>query len=327
MARPKKVGLEYFSLDVKMDDEVELIKGKHGMEGFGVLISMFQTIYGDKGYYYSWTEREQILFSNKVSVDRNLVTTIINDCIKWDIFSKEMYENHQILTSKRIQDQYISATYKRTEVKIREEYLLIEKNDRENITYIGVSDNGNQETTEDNDDINSQSKVKYKDSKKNNNVRNVSTKDTKQHNRDTGSNETDEKKEDGELYPNFHPKYSEILDYAKQKIVVNALSREYLINEDLQKHSPEVLKKAIDLAVMQQKSKDNYKRGDPKNGVDIGSWKYIQCFIEEAKEVLEGGKPNGGNSRDDSEDDGEGGKDEGARITKKAFELMGFEEE
>jgi len=168
MARPKKVGLEYFSLDVKMDDEVELIKGKHGMEGFGVLISMFQTIYGDKGYYYLWTEREQILFSNKVSVDRNFVVTIINDCIKWDIFNKEMYETHQILTSKRIQDQYISATYKRAEVKIREDYLLVEKNDRENIIYIGVSDNENQETTKDSDDINSQSNKESKVKESNN---------------------------------------------------------------------------------------------------------------------------------------------------------------
>lgn|GEM_PF-2420167 len=154
--------------------------------------------------------------------------------------------------------------------------------------------------------------TKETNNKEINTLRNV--KGNRLHNRDTEEDD------------DFHPAYKKILDYAKQKIVVNFLSREYLISEDLQKHSPEVLRKAIDLAVMRQKSQGKYTRGDPKNGVDIGSWKYVQCFIEEAKEVLKGGSDNERNSRDDSENNGEESKDEGARLQKKAFELMGFEE-
>lgn len=85
---------------------------------------------------------------------------------------------------------------------------------------------------------------------------------------------------------NFHPQYSEMLSYAKQKIVTNVLSSEYLINDDLKTHGPEVVKKSIDLAIDKQKSKSNYSRGDPKNGVDISSWKYIQCFINDARKIL-----------------------------------------
>ena len=149
MARPNKIGLEYFSLDVKMDDEVELIKAQHGMSGFGILISMFQTIYADKGYYRKWNERNQILFSNKISVNRNEVMNIIDGCIKWDIFDKKIYEKYEILTSRRIQKQYIKATYKRTEVEVIEEYLLLKHKDidRENITCISVSDIGNSNTS------------------------------------------------------------------------------------------------------------------------------------------------------------------------------------
>ena len=166
MARPNKVGLEYFSLDVKMDDEVELIKAQHGIKGFGILITMFQTIYADKGYYRTWNKRNQLLFSNKVSDDVNSITTIIDDCINWDIFDKVMYENYNILTSRRIQKQYIGATYKRTEVEIIEEYLLIKKNNRENITYITVSDNGNLDTTNVSDSKSTQS-IRIKDKDKN----------------------------------------------------------------------------------------------------------------------------------------------------------------
>ena len=149
MARPNKVGLEYFSLDVKFDDEVELIKAVHGIKGIGVLITMYQTIYADKGYYRKWNERNQILFSNKVSVDRNTVINVIDDCIKWDIFDKKIYEKYAILTSRRIQKQYIKATYKRTEVEVIEEYLLLKHKDidRENITCISVTDIGNSDTS------------------------------------------------------------------------------------------------------------------------------------------------------------------------------------
>ena len=170
MGRPNKVGLEYFSLDVKMDDEVELIKAQHGIKGFGILITMFQTIYADKGYYRKWNKRNQLLFSNKVSDDVNSITTIIDDCINWDIFDKVMYEKYNILTSRRIQKQYIGATYKRTEVEIIEEYLLIKKNNRENITYITVSDNGNLDTTNVSDSKSTQSiRIKDKDKDKDKN--------------------------------------------------------------------------------------------------------------------------------------------------------------
>ena len=171
MARPNKIGLEYFSLDVKMDDEVELIKAQHGMKGFGILITMFQTIYANEGYYYKWDKRNQLLFSNKVSDDRKTVVSIINDCINWDIFNKEMYEKHNILTSKRIQKQYINATYKRKEVKLIEEFLLLEKGDidRENIVCITVSDVRNNDAKKVSDSKNKQSnkdKDKYKESNK-----------------------------------------------------------------------------------------------------------------------------------------------------------------
>ena len=178
MARPNKVGLEYFSLDVKFDDEVELIKAVHGIKGIGVLITMYQTIYADKGYYRKWNERNQILFSNKVSVDRNTVINVIDDCIKWDIFNEKIYEKYAILTSRRIQKQYIKATYKRTEVEVIEEYLLLKHKDidRENITCISVTDIGNSDTSGVTDGKSTHSnKDSNKDSNKKKKKKNISS--------------------------------------------------------------------------------------------------------------------------------------------------------
>lgn len=159
MARPQKPGLDYFALDVQMDDAVNIIEAEHGLAGFAIIIKLFQRIYNE-GYYYKWTEKEQILFSSRVSVDRNLVTTIVEDCIKWGIFNQELYKNHTILTSRRIQSHYLTATYKRVNVEMVKEYLLIDVSDRKNINVIRVSDDRNPATTKDTDDKSTQSKVK-----------------------------------------------------------------------------------------------------------------------------------------------------------------------
>ena len=159
MARPQKQGLEYFALDVKLDDEVELIEAQHGLEGFAILIKLYQKIYS-KGFYLLWDEKEQILFSNKVSVDRNKVMSIVNDCIKWDIFNSKMYKKYGILTSRRIQDHFSKATYKRVDVVMEKDYLLIDISDRKYIKEILVSDDGNEDVFVVSDDKSTQSKVK-----------------------------------------------------------------------------------------------------------------------------------------------------------------------
>ena len=125
MARPQKQGLDYFALDVNMGDEVELIEAEHGMIGFAVLVKMFQKIYKE-GYFYEWNEKNQLLFSSRSCVDKNTIINIIDDCIKWEIFDSNLYNKYKILTSRRIQEHYVAAVYKRINVEMVRDYLLIE---------------------------------------------------------------------------------------------------------------------------------------------------------------------------------------------------------
>lgn len=159
MARPAKQGLDYFALDVNMSDEVEIIEAEHGLEGFAILIKLFQKIYLE-GYYYQWNDREKILFSNRVSVDRNLLTSIVDSCIEWGIFDKNLYTKHNILTSRRIQNHYFTATYKRTGVEAIKEYMLIDISDRTNVVVSGVSVDSNETTSTVTDTKSTQSKEK-----------------------------------------------------------------------------------------------------------------------------------------------------------------------
>lgn len=130
MARPTKAGLDYFPLDVDIDqdDKIAIIEASHGIEGFAIVIKLFMKIY-DNGYYYEWGEKEQLLFVRRVNVDINRVNVIINDCLKWGIFDQNTYERTKILTSKGIQRRYLEATNRRKRVEIRRDLLLLDAED------------------------------------------------------------------------------------------------------------------------------------------------------------------------------------------------------
>ena len=173
MARPQKAGLDYFPLDVDIDqdDKVAIIEAQHGILGFGIVIKLLMKIY-DNGYFYEWTEKEQILFSNRVNADINEVNVIINDCVKWGLFNKGLFDKYKILTSRGVQIRYLEAIKRRKEVALISEYLLIDSEELKkckNIVIVNINEVNadiNVESVDVNADINSQSKVKYSKVKK-----------------------------------------------------------------------------------------------------------------------------------------------------------------
>ncbi|MGD6898631.1 Lin1244/Lin1753 domain-containing protein [Bacillus infantis] len=160
MARPKKQGLDYFPLDVDIDqdDKIALIEAKYGAEGFAIVIKLLMRIYKNS-YFYKWTEIEQLLFSKRVNVDINQVNVCINDAVKWGLFDSDLYEKHQILTSTGIQKRYLEAVGRRQKAEMVREYLLLDV--KEVIAYKNITLKSiNVDINSVNADINPQSKVK-----------------------------------------------------------------------------------------------------------------------------------------------------------------------
>ena len=126
-----KSGLDYFSLDVHLDEKFELIEAEFGLKGFAVIVKLLQKIYGQHGYYCEWTEEIALLFSRNIGYcddaekGGNAVSEIVRAAIKRGIFDKTLYEKHGILTSEGIQKRYLEATSRRKEVSIKSEYLLL----------------------------------------------------------------------------------------------------------------------------------------------------------------------------------------------------------
>lgn len=160
MARPNKIGIDYFSLDVHMDTKIKLVEAKFGLEGFAIVIKLYQHIY-DQGYYCSWTEDDLLIFCLENNIDEELMTTLMEFLLTKNVFSEELYNKYSILTSSGIQKRYIDATQKRKEVTFIKEYLLVDITPRTYRESVKVNINRvNSDINSKKVDNNSQSKVK-----------------------------------------------------------------------------------------------------------------------------------------------------------------------
>ena len=140
MARPFKSGVDYFPLDVKMDDEVELLESEHNLIGYAVLIKLYQRVYANN-YWLKWDKKELIVFSKRVNVDKNEVIAIINTCLEWDILSQKLFEAHSVLTSHGIQTRFFEIVKRRTKLEIIEEFLLMDVpvRERQEIVIVDIN--------------------------------------------------------------------------------------------------------------------------------------------------------------------------------------------
>ena len=135
MGRPLKIGLDYFPLDVSIDDDVELLEAECGLSGFAILIKLWQKIYS-KGYYIEWGEDNALLFSRKINSGINEVDSVINASFRRNLLDKTMYKKHGILTSTGIQRRYFKACAdcKRKNIPAISQYLLLTTEETKLIT-------------------------------------------------------------------------------------------------------------------------------------------------------------------------------------------------
>lgn len=121
-----KCGLKTFPLSVDLDDSVKLVEAEFGVKGFAIVIKLYQAIYS-RGYYMKWDIDAQLLFIRDYclsEVGRGLVSEVVDCCIRRGVFEPKLFKEHNILTSKRIQETFLTATKRSTKVVMEEQYAL-----------------------------------------------------------------------------------------------------------------------------------------------------------------------------------------------------------
>lgn len=142
--RKNKTNLDYFSHDVNMfsDKKIKFVVAKFGLTGYAVFIRLLEEIY-QEGYYIVFGEKELLLFADANKIDINVCKNIIDVCINEELFSITLFNVYNILTSRRIQQNYIAAHWRRQKITFIKEFLLVDPSEYlnpKNNTEINIVD-------------------------------------------------------------------------------------------------------------------------------------------------------------------------------------------
>jgi hypothetical protein len=108
MARPKKIGMDYFPVDTTWDVKMQLIKAKYGLEGIGCIIELFKTIYHE-GYYIKWDDDTRLLFASENKIDENKLAEIVGFAVQKGVFHAGKLDKLGVLTSRGIQKRWLQV--------------------------------------------------------------------------------------------------------------------------------------------------------------------------------------------------------------------------
>ena len=107
MARPKKQGLDYFTCDVNFYQDIKirkLIRYK-GVQAVPVYHYLLCQIYAS-GYFLMWDDELPFIVFEATGLQEETVIDIIGYCVEIDLFSRVMFDEYKVLTSKGIQERY-----------------------------------------------------------------------------------------------------------------------------------------------------------------------------------------------------------------------------
>ena len=177
MAAPKKHGLDYFPFEIGLlqDRKLRKLKMQYGTVATTTYLALLELIYGDKGYYLEYAENKddviwQVLgiMQGRFQPTAETVSDVIDGLVDVQLFSADRYP--KIITSKRVQQTYYSATVDRKAVEVNFEIWMLSEEEMRALSsksfilqeFINRPNNGvNRPNNGVNRPNNSQSKVKY----------------------------------------------------------------------------------------------------------------------------------------------------------------------
>lgn len=131
MARPKKRTLDYFEVDVGIAQNLKvrkLINRKGGARALGVFVYLLCRIYKN-GYYIDCNSDVIFEIAADLYEQEDYVMEVILYCLEIRLFDQGMYERHQILTSRGIQERYVELQNQRKRISVVEQYDLLNDDD------------------------------------------------------------------------------------------------------------------------------------------------------------------------------------------------------
>lgn len=118
MARPTKLGLDYFPHDTHTDQDtaLALVEAEFGLEAYAVYFKLLEFIYS-QGYAIPWGPDECLLFVKRIGAFgvSSRISEIIKGLVRRSLFDGRVLNSFQILTSASIQARWLEAKRKKVE--------------------------------------------------------------------------------------------------------------------------------------------------------------------------------------------------------------------
>jgi hypothetical protein len=135
MARPIKLGLEYFPLDVDIfdDEKVIPVTAEYGFKGELILIRVLCAIYRN-GYFAERSDSLIFKLAKQTGVNHSLVSDVISGLVRWGFFDKTVFDSVGILTSRGIQKRWKEAVRKRVIDTSKLSYWILQENEKNEFT-------------------------------------------------------------------------------------------------------------------------------------------------------------------------------------------------
>ena len=117
--RPPKQHIDYAGWDINVfenDPKIDKLMEAQGCVGFVVYMYLCHKAYGSNGYYYSWCYDDSSTTARKIGggAGAKSVEETVRYCLQIGLFDKGLFEGWNILTSKRIQKNWLHVVKERT---------------------------------------------------------------------------------------------------------------------------------------------------------------------------------------------------------------------
>lgn len=137
MARPSKINISSFPLDVNFFDNKIMVRisGEYGIKGEIIALKLLCTVY-KQGYYLKWTIDERALLIRCLpGINPETLDQVLNSLLEWNFFNKELFLKTRILTSLDIQKNYFKAIKRRISIHQNSfPYLLLDPQHPNNVS-------------------------------------------------------------------------------------------------------------------------------------------------------------------------------------------------
>ena len=174
MARQKKQGIDYFSLDCDFfsDRKIKILKSRYGADGITIFIYLLCEIYRN-GYYIIVDDDFYYIVSDDLNMNSDKVKQVLTFLLERSMFDKQLFQSDAVLTSAGIQKRFqlaVKTRAKKNPIKVDRFWLLNKEETEPFIKVTHFEDNSennadNSKKNNDNSREESLKKSKVKESK------------------------------------------------------------------------------------------------------------------------------------------------------------------